>query len=132
MTREQVSKVPSGRVRRTPVGVRNRLSVPNQDPNFHYRIVNIVDVDGNPTSKYDDRIAQGYEVVEGVKVGDKRVDIPSSLGSAAEISVGRGARAVVMRIPKEYYEEDQKYKQDKIDELESSMSVDAKTRKTAT
>ena len=132
MTREQVSKVPSGRVRRTPVGVRNRLSVPNQDPNFHYRIVNVLDSDGNPTNKLEDRLSQGYEIVEGVKVGDKRVDIPSPLGSASEISVGHGARAVVMRIPKEYYDEDQKYKQDRIDELESTMSIDAKNRKTAT
>lgn len=126
MAREQVAKVPSGRVKRTPIAVRNRLSVKIQDPNYQYRIVNVTDAEGNPTNKLEARLEQGYEIdPDNQKVGDSRVDVPSSLGSAKEISVGKGARAVVMRIPREYYEEDQAAKQAQIDELESTMKSDA-------
>jgi hypothetical protein len=107
------------RVRRTPLNVRNRLSIANRDPNKHYRIVNVK----------DDRIEQfkeqGYEIEHGVQVGDRRADAPSVLGSASEISVGQGVRAVLMSIPKEYFEEDQAAKQGQIDELEGSMKSDA-------
>lgn len=128
MAKEQAAKVPSGRIKRTPIGVRNRLSVADQDPNYHYRVVNAYDADGNPTNKVEARLAQGYEFVNGVQVGDSRVDSPSSLGSATEISVGKGARAVIMRIPKEYYDEDQAAKQATIDELEATMGLEAARR----
>lgn len=128
MAKEQAAtKVPSGRIKRTPIGVRNRLSVKDQDPNYHYRVVNAYDADGNPTNKVEARLEQGYEFVT-TKVGDTRVDNPSSLGSATEISVGGRARAVIMRIPKEYYDEDQAAKQAQIDELEASMGLEAARR----
>jgi len=109
----------SGRTRRTPLTVRNRLSLKERDPNYHYRIVNVK----------DDRIEQfkeqGYEIVEDAQVGEKRVDTPSVLGSGTEVSVGQGMKAVLMRIPKEWFEEDQRAKQAKIDELEATMKADA-------
>ena len=131
MARQEVSKVPSGRVKRTPITVRNRLSVKDQDPNYVYRIVNITDADGHPTNKLEARLEQGYEIVENSKIGDRRVDLPSSLGSAGETSVGRGAKAITMRIPREYYEEDQAMKQASIDDLENTMNAEAIKRKTA-
>lgn len=110
---------PVKRIRRTPLNVRNRLSIKDRDPNKHYRIVNVK----------DDRIEQfkeqGYEIEHGVQVGDRRLDSPSVLGSASEISVGQGMKAVLMSIPKEYFQEDQAAKQSQIDELESSMKHDA-------
>ncbi len=119
MARTTTATSPSGRVRRTPITVRNRLTVKDQDPNYHYRIVNV----------RDDRVQQfqeqGYELVQATEVGDKRVDVPSTLGSGAEISVGQGTKAVLMRIPKEWYLEDQAAKQAQIDELEASMNADA-------
>jgi hypothetical protein len=126
MAREQVAKVPSGRVKRTPITVRNRLSIKEQDPNYVYRVVNVTDAEGNVTNNYEARLAQGYEIdPSNQKVGDSRVDNPSSLGSANEISVGKGARAVIMRIPREYYEEDQAAKQQAVDELEATMKSNA-------
>lgn len=120
MSRELTSKSPSGRVKRTPLVVRNRLSVKDRDANYHYRIVNDV----------DDRVElfkeQGYEVVENTKVGDKRVDNASSLGSASAISVGQGTRAVVMRIRKEWHEEDQATKLAQVKAVEDTMKQDAK------
>lgn len=115
-TQAQESKRP----RRTPIGKRNRLSVENRDPNYHYRIVN--DVDG----RIQDLLDQDYELAPTTSVGDKRVDSASPLGSAKQISVGNGVKAVVMRKRKDYHDEDQAEKQKQIDELEASMNMAAK------
>lgn len=124
MTRELVSKSPSGRVKRTPIGQRNVLTVKDKDPNYHYRIVNTTDGKGN-ADRIEKFKAAGYEVV-GAEVGDKRVDSNSGLSTTSEFSVGNGIKAVVMRIPKEYYEEDQAAKMGQIKAQEETMYQDAK------
>jgi hypothetical protein len=115
--------VASARPRRTPLSTRNRLSIKNKEEGFVYRIVNDV----------DDRVEllkeRGYDVCTNEQVGaigNKRVDNTSSLGSVAHFSVGQGTKAVVMRIPKEYYEEDQAIKQQEVDALEATMKGDAR------
>lgn len=119
MTRETATRV--SRPKRTPINGRNVLTVTGKDPNYVYRIVNDV----------GDRIAlfkAGYELVDSdsVKVGDRRVNVASAEGSKAQVSVDReGTKAFVMRIPKEWYEEDQKAKQSQVDELEQSIKKDA-------
>lgn len=119
MEKQLATKSPSGRVRRTPLMRRNRLSVKNQEAGYQYRIVNDV----------DDRIEllqeQGYEIVPDAKVGDKRVNNPSALGSTNSVSVGQGTQAVVMRIKKDWYDEDQRIKQSRVDELEGTMKNSA-------
>ena len=124
MTKELTTKSPSGRPKRTPIGQRNRLSVKDKDPNYVYRIVNTVDSRGN------DRVAEfqesGYEVVDAGTVGDKRVDNARGVGSTPEFSVGQGTKAVVMRIKREWYDEDQKAKADQIKAVEETMHRDAK------
>ena len=120
MAREPSTKVPSGRARRTPITVRNKLDVKDRDPNYHYRIVNVKE------DRIEQFIEQGYEIVQAASVGDKQVDAPSSLGSASEVSVGGGMKALVMRTPKEYFNEDQAIKQSQIDELEDTMKRDAR------
>lgn len=118
--KEPIAKAPRGRVSRPPIGQRNRLSVRDQEPGFVYRIVNDV----------DDRVhlmqEQGYEIVSNTKVGDKRVDLPSSAGSASVISVGQGTKAVVMRQRKEFYDEDQAAKASLVDSTEQTMRQDAR------
>lgn len=118
--KEAISKVPSGRPTRTPVGQRNILTVKGKDPNFHYRIVNDL----------DDRVAQfleaGYELVEDtVEVGDKRVNAASALGSKKNISVGQGTKAHVMRIKKEWYDEDEATKLRQVAEIERATKAKA-------
>ena len=115
--------VASARPQRAPLGKRDRLAIKNKEEGFVYRIVNDV----------DDRVEQlkgnGYEVctVEQVgAIGNKRVDNTSSLGSAAHFSVGQGTKAVVMRIPKEWYDEDQRAKAAEIDAVEATMKRDAR------
>ena len=117
----QDSKAPSGRVSRTPVGTRNILTVKGKDPNYVYRHVNDI----------DDRISMfqeaGYELVqdESVVVGDKRVNAASSLGSAKAVSVGQGTKAYLMRIKREWYEEDQARKLSNVADIERATKEKA-------
>ena len=120
MSTEKPTPAQVSRPRRTPIGRRNRLTVENRDPAYHYRIVN--DVDG----RVQDLLDQDYEIVLDAKVGDKRVDEISSLGSAKQISVGNGIKAVVMKKRKDWFKDDQDLKQKEIDDLEASMNIAAK------
>lgn len=108
-------------------GHRNVLTVNGQDPAYQYRVVNDV----------GDRVVQlqeiGYEIVtdKTIKVGDRRVAIPTAEGSPVKVSVGKDAtgaplHAYVMRQKKEYYEEDQKAKQDEILKTEKEMKQTAR------
>lgn len=114
----ETSRRASARVKRTPVGSRNRISLKHQDPDYTYRIVNDL----------DDRVQQlldaGYEIDTTQTVGDKRVDTPSAMGGA--FSVGNGVKAFVMRQKKEWYQEDQASKQAQIDQVEQTMYSDAR------
>ena len=98
-------------------GKRGRLTVSNKDPNFVYRIVNDID-NGARVAEMQER---GYEVVtHNTKIGEKRVDLPKQEGSPTQISVGGGMKSVLMRIKKEWYDEDRAAKDREIDELEAS------------
>ena len=115
--------VASARPQRAPLGKRDRLAIKNKEDGFVYRIVNDV----------DDRVellkGNGYEIctVEQVgAIGNKRVDNTSSIGSAAHFSVGQGTKAVVMRIPEDWYKEDQRAKQAELDAIEATMKSDAR------
>ena len=115
----------SERPTRVPVGQRNRINVRNRDPNYHYRYVN-VNLESDP-----DRVQRfldgGYEIVDkdSVRVGDKRVNSASSEGSVKQISVGQGQKGFVVRIRKEWYEEDQLKKQRQVNELERATKEKA-------
>ena len=112
----------SARPTRVPLSARNRLSVKNKEDGYVYRIVNDVE------DRVERLLEAGYEIVPADKagqVGDKRVDSPTSLGSASSISVGKGTRAVVMRQRDNFYKEDQAAKQHEIDAVEQTMQGDA-------
>lgn len=125
MSRESVAKSPAvaGRPKRTPISGRNILSVQGKDPNFEYRFVNDT---GDRVQMFKEA---GWEPVPAadVKVGDRRVDQASSEGTIAQASVSRNSheKAIVMRIPKEWYEEDQRAKLARVDELEKSTKQQA-------
>ena len=123
-TTENKVKVTRERTKRTPInGVRGVLNVRGKDPAYSYRIVNDVD------TRVNDFLERGYEVVtdQGVTIGDKRVAIPTQAGSVVEMSVGQGTKGVLMRIKKEWYDEDQAVKQQQVDQVETQMK--AETRK---
>ena len=119
--KEAISKAPASRVTRVPVSSRNILTVKGKDPNYEYRVVNDT----------DDRIAQflegGYELVEdeSTDVGDKRLSQGTSVGSKKIFSVGQGTKGYLMRIRKEWYEEDQAKKQGFVNQQEASIKEKA-------
>lgn len=118
---KEATKSLSGRVRRTPVGVRNVLTVGNKDANYEYRIVND---EGDRVEQFK---AAGYDVVSAsdVTVGDRRINAATAEGSAAQVSVGGGMKAVVMRIKKEWYAEDQDAKIANIAATEAATKSEA-------
>lgn len=114
----------TNRKQRTPIsdGFRSRLNVRGKDSNFEYRIVN--DVDG--------RIEQfkegGWEVVtdESVSIGERRITTPSEQGSARTVSVGNGITGVLMKIKREWWEEDQAAKAAKVKNSTDATLEDAR------
>jgi hypothetical protein len=119
--KEAIAKAPSGRVQRTPIGKRNVLTVAGKDANYEYRIIN------DSGDRVQEFLEAGYELVkeDSVKVGDKRVNKASAEGSVSQISVGQGQKAFVVRIKKEWYQEDQKAKQDQVDLQEKATKSKA-------
>jgi len=118
--KEPIAKAPSGRPSRQPVGLRNRMTVQDQDPNYHYRWVSDSDKTGDRIEQFK---AAGYEVVpRGThKVGNSRVQAASPEGSVETLSVGGGITGVLMRQKKEFYDEDQAAKQERVDATEESL-----------
>src|SRR5688572_12111443 len=108
------------RPRRSPLEGRNRLSIRDRDPDYQYRYVN--SNDPNDPTRVEDLLERGYEIVPKNKtgeVGDSQVDKPAAFGSAGEISVGQGLKAIVMRQRHDWYAEDQAIKQRENDRFES-------------
>lgn len=103
-------------------GVRQRLVVRGKEPGYEYRIVNDTD---DRVQQFKDR---GYEIVTDttVQVGDKRVANPTQEGTPAQVSVGNGTKAYVMRIKSEFYEEDKAAHNAHLDELENQLHREAK------
>lgn len=121
MSREAIAKAPVQRPKRTSIGVRGPLSVDKRDPNFTYRFVN--DTNG----RLEAFKRNGWEAVPAseARIGDSRVEQASPTGSMANVPVGNGTTAVLMRFPKEWYEEDQREKELQIKALEQTMKEDA-------
>lgn len=107
------------RKERIPVsGPRDILTVSDKDPNYSYRWVK--DLPGRIQRFLDG----GYEVVNHqAQVGHKTVDSGSRLGTAVTRN-DAGQTLVLMRIPVEWYNEDQERKQAEIDALEDSMRAE--------
>lgn len=113
-----MARVATGRVKRNPLkdGFRNRLSVKGKDPEYEYRFVNDLD---DRVSVFQER---GWEVVtdKDVTVGEKRVANPTAEGTPKSVSVGGGTTAYLMRIKKDWFDEDQVTKQEYVNQLEAS------------
>lgn len=123
---KDASEVVPERPRRTRVGRRNVLKAPDKK-GYKRRFVNI-DPKKNGWDDVLGFIESGYRPVEGnVEIGDSRVAAISKMGSANIASVGGGAKAILMEIKEEWYEEDQAEKQAEVDEKENLMRVDEKS-----
>lgn len=109
------------RAKRIPVGgPRDLLTISNKDPNYVYRFVN------DTPGRIQRFLEGGWEIVNHEsELGQKTVDSGTRLGSAVTKMVGGTVTAVAMRIPKEWYDEDQAAKQAQIDAHEASMKAEA-------
>ena len=114
-------KSASARVKRTPVTERQVLSVKGKEPGYVYRFVNDI---GDRVAQF---LEQGYELVEDkdVKVGDRRIQQVKAEGTKAQVSVGQGVKAFLMRQKDEWHKEDQAAKQARVDQLEQSTKNQA-------
>ena len=118
--KESIAKSPSGRVARTPIASRNDLTVRGKKEGFEYRIVN------DTADRIQAFQEAGYELVDAseVSIGDKRINNASPEGSKAQLSVGKGDKAFLMRQRKDFYDEDQAAKAAKVSQLENTMKSD--------
>ena len=114
---KEINKAPSGRVRRQPVGTRNRLNITGTEPGYEYRIV------ADRFGRIQEFENAGYEFVdaEKVNVGDSRISQPKPQGAKATVNLGQGVTGYVMRQKKEWYDEDQAAKRASIHETQQSL-----------
>lgn len=112
----------NGRAERIPMGGhRSKLTVEGKDDDYFYR--HFIDTGGRIQQAMD----AGYELVprQGVKVGEGE-DRNTDLGSAVSTITGRNEdgtpqRSYLMRIRREWYEEDQAAKQAEVDEMDAAI-----------
>jgi len=101
---------------RTPIGAkRELLNVSDTPEGYVDRIVN-----DNPgrIQRFKDA---GYEMVDAATIGSSNVDGNSANAGVVSKDVGKGVTAYVMRQRKEYFDEDQSAKQQKILDDERGM-----------
>lgn len=97
-------------------GPRDIITYADKDPNYHYHIFNDVD------DRVERAEAAGYECVTSKEsLGDTGAGVATAPGSAVTRPVGSGITGVLMRIKKEWYDEDQAVKQKEIDEREEGL-----------
>ena len=119
MTRESNK---SARVARKPLTQRGPQAIAgDKNPEFEYRFVN------DTGSRIQNFKAAGYEFVTGddLIVGDNRVSDATDLGSAKRVISNDGTTSYLMRIKKDWYEEDQASKAAALKEQEAAMKQDA-------
>jgi hypothetical protein len=109
--------------KRIPIGRRGVLTIDpkEKDPNYSYRIVN--DKAGRIKMFRD----AGWEVCEkrgGLQVGDPQAGVSSQLGAVVTKSVGNNETGYLMRIKKEFYDDDQKAKANKIKDAEEGLKLE--------
>ena len=105
------------RAERVPLGShRSKLSVADKDPNYAYRWFN------DQPGRLEQAEKAGYEFVNDAATGETG-DANTDLGSRTSTVVDRreGVRGYLMRIRKEWYDDDQASKQKVNDEVDRSI-----------
>ncbi len=116
-----VNRDKSNKLDRVPVsGLRDILTVYGKDSNYEYRWVVDTDERGGRIMKFN---RGGYELVEssGVEIGAESVYKSKQDGSIVRMATGGGKYSYLMRIKKEYYNQDQADAQAAIDETEAAL-----------
>lgn len=111
----------SNKPKRVPVsGLRDIMTVLNKDTDYVYRWVVDLDERGGRILTYE---RAGYSLVESdsVEVGADAVYKTRQEGSIVRLPTGGGKFSYLMRINKAWYKQDQKAKQDAIQETEDAI-----------
>ncbi len=114
----------TGRAPRVPVsGNRDILTVDGKDPSFEYRWIVDKNEEGQRIIKFT---KAWWEFVKSDDnqhtVGQDMVYKTDNVGSIIRVPAGNGDFYYLMRIPQEYYKEDQKNKQHDISDREKAMT----------
>ena len=111
---------------RVPVsGMRDIMTVLNKEEGYEYRWVTDIDEKGSRIYKYK---RGGWEMSplinsEGeIIVGEEAVFRTENKEDIIRLHVGAGQFSYLMRIKKEYYDEDQRAKAAEIDEVEATIA----------
>ena len=110
------------RTERKPLHQRGPQAISgDKDPNFEYRFVN------DTGSRVHNFSQAGYEFVTDTEivVGDSRVLDSGEMGAGKRVISNDGTTSYLMRIKKEWYNEDQAAKSKSIDETEQAMKSEA-------
>jgi hypothetical protein len=109
------NKKPSGRPVRKPVGARNRLEIINKEPGREYRLI-----DSDP-ARVNQFLQAGYRVeeVKNFLPGAERLGQGSLVDNA--LPVGGGSKQLLVSIEKEFYEQDQKEKIQRVKQTEEAI-----------
>lgn len=114
--------IKAARVTRKPLFQRGPQAISgDKDENYHYRFVN------DTGSRIHNFKQAGYEFVADteIAVGDSRVIDASEFGSTKRVISNDGTTSYLMRIKKEFYDEDQAAKAEFISEQEAAMKKEA-------
>lgn len=117
-----MSRVQSKRPERKSLFQRGPQAIAgDKDPNYVYRFVNDT---GSRVANFQ---SAGYEIVrdENLVVGDNRVFDPSASETGKKVISNDGTVSYLMRIKKEWHDEDQAAKQAYIDETEGAIKQTA-------
>jgi hypothetical protein len=117
-----MTKTVEKRIQRRPLHQRGPQSIAgDKDPDFEYRFVN------DTGSRIHNFQQAGYEFVtdETLTVGDSRVQDASAQGSGKRVISNDGTTSFLMKIKKEFYQEDQAAKAQAIAEQEATMKQEA-------
>lgn len=112
------------RPRRTPVsGYRDLLVVLGKDPDYHYRFVKDVSDNGTRILRY---LNGGYDLVttdDNLQIGQEYVYKTENIGSVYRVPAdpSLGTYYYLMKIRKDWYEEDQELKEDALLDIEESI-----------
>lgn len=103
---------------------RDKLTVKGTDPDYEYRWVKDASENGQRILMFT---SAGWDFVtseSGVVIGQSQVYKSDNVGSIIRQPAGEGEYLYLMKILKEWYDEDKLQGQKRIDELEGSMARD--------
>lgn len=110
---------------RIPVsGVRDIMTVLGKDPDFEYRFVLDKQERGARMMRFDRggwTFARNDDLHGGISVGEESVYKSKNDGSIIRYPTGEGFFSYLMKIKKEWYDEDQAAKADAIDATEATI-----------